>query len=102
MTFLIFDAEPDERFRIAGFPSLAAYERRGRFRSAQNSDYFPMKFLRRPRIARNPIELGTVGPQEKEKRRARDLKLIINLFARVIASESPKEDKIIFQEFAVF
>jgi hypothetical protein len=102
LSILIFNAELDERFGIAGFPDLLSRERRGRIRSAQDLDYFLMKFLRRPRIARNPVKLRAVGPEEKEKRCARNLELFIKLFARDIAPESPKEDEIVFQKLAVF
>jgi hypothetical protein len=61
-----------------------------------------MKFLRRSRIAGDPVKVLAVGPKEKKEGRTLDLELLIEYFARNIAPKGPKEDEIVFKKLAVF
>lgn len=61
-----------------------------------------MKFLGRPRIARDPIDLGAVGAEKEQERRARDGIPLIKLLAGDVAAERTEEDEMIVEELGVF
>jgi hypothetical protein len=61
-----------------------------------------MEFLGRTRIARDPVELGAVGAEEEQERRARDGIPLVELLAGDVAAERAEEDEMIVEEFGVF
>lgn len=75
---------------------------RGRIFAGGDIEDLLVEFLGRARVARDPVEIGAVGAEKEQERRARDGIPLIEFLAGDVAAERAEEDEMIVEEFGVF
>jgi hypothetical protein len=102
LPLLEFNPQLDERFGQARLLLVEPQIGRGRIFVGGDIEDLPVEFLGRAGIARDPVELGAVGAEEEQERRARDGIPLIEFLTADVAAERAEEDEMIVEEFDVF